>query len=64
MKKNNDNETKNTEKSAKKDSSVLNSPATSGERATDRVKPASTDDVNGASGLRNTGTNVSYEGNE
>lgn len=60
MKKNNDNQAKNNPAATKKHSSALVA-ASKGERATEHVKPSATRDVNGASGTRNTGTNVSYE---
>jgi hypothetical protein len=66
MKTNNDSKTKSNHPanaSAKKNSSAL-AAASKGERATDHVKPKSTRDVNGSSGLTNTGTNVSYEDKE
>ena len=65
MKKNSDsNSGKNAVRnSTKKHSSAL-AAAAQGERATDRVKAKSTRDVNGTSGMRNTGTNVSYEDKE
>jgi len=47
----------------KKHSSAL-SAAARAERATDHVRARSTRDVNGPSGMRNTGTNVSYEDKE
>lgn len=63
MKKNNDNQSKQHTVPAKKNSSAL-SAAARGESATEHVKAKSTRDVNGASGMRNTGTNVSYEDKE
>jgi hypothetical protein len=63
MKKNSDNQVSNKMVPGKKHSSAL-SAAARGERATDRVRAKSTRDVNGASGMRNTGTNVSYEEKE
>jgi hypothetical protein len=62
MKKNNDSQAKNIAP-AKKHSSALVA-AAQGTRATENVKPKSTRDVNGSSGMRNTGTNVSYEDKE
>jgi hypothetical protein len=47
----------------RKNSSAL-AAAAKGGRATENVKAKSTDDVNGASGMRNTGTNVSYDDKE
>ena len=63
MKKNTESQVKNNTGTAKKHSSAL-AAAARGERATDNVKAKSTRDVNGASGMRNTGTNVSYEDKE
>lgn len=69
MKKNNDipqgnnRQTKDNAGTTKKHSSAL-AAAAKGRSATASVKPSATDDVNGASGTRNTGTNVSYEGKE
>ncbi|MEP6746519.1 MAG: hypothetical protein ABJB86_02265 [Bacteroidota bacterium] len=62
MKKNTDSQTK-TNTPAKKHSSAL-AAAAQGRSATENVKPKSTRDVNGSSGMRNTGTNVSYEDKE
>jgi len=63
MKKNNDGMGSNKMSPEKKHSSALNA-AARGERATEHVKAKSTRDVNGPSGMRNTGTNVSYEDKE
>lgn len=60
MKKNNDSQAKNNAGSDKKKSSALNAVANVG-RATENVKPKASRDVNGESGLKNTGSNVSYE---
>ncbi len=62
MKKNNDSHAKNNTAPKKHSSALL--AASKGQRATENVKPTSTRDVNGASGMRNTGTNVSYEDKE
>ena len=53
----------NTQSNNKKPSSAL-AAASRGESATENVKAKSTRDVNGSSGMRNTGTNVSYEDKE
>lgn len=63
MKKNNDTQAKNNAAASKKHNSALGA-ASRAEKATDHVKAKSTRDVNGASGMRNTGTNVSYEDKE
>lgn len=65
MKKNIDNQQKNSQgnTSVKEHSSAL-AAAAKGGSAVENVKPKSTRDVNGASGTRNTGTNVSYEDKE
>ncbi|MEP7277805.1 MAG: hypothetical protein ABI813_04110 [Bacteroidota bacterium] len=63
MKKNNSNPSKHNATPAKKSSSAL-AASSKGERATARVKPAANRDVTGASGMRNAGTNVSYEDKE
>ena len=62
MKKNNDRQVR-TKSVPDKKSSAMNA-ASKGARATDHARAKSTRDVNGASGMRNTGTNVSYENKE
>jgi len=63
MKKNNDSQSKNTTGTTKKKSDAVLA-AKGGASATDKVKARSSSDVNGASGTRNTGTNVSYQDQE
>ncbi len=63
MKKNTDSQVDNKTGNTKKNSSALAAAAKAGS-AVDHAKAKSSRDVNGASGIRNTGTNVSYEDKE